>query len=181
MPLWVVLALLALLLPRPWLHAQGALPPGTRVRVHPLCGNPDAGLPCGPVVGRVVTWTGDLQNELLIEDADGASRRIDLATGSRLERSAGYRRHTLLGLGIGSFVGLGTGAALVSGCKRGLSDEELCGLHYAYAVPAGAALGMLVGALIRTERWETVSTPSTTGLYMWPLPGRTTVALTVRF
>jgi hypothetical protein len=178
MPLWPVLTLLALLLPRMALNAQAsALPPGTRVRVQPPCGATDTVRPCRAVMGRLLAPTGD---GLLIEDAHGVMRRIDLPTGSRFERSAGYRRHTLLGLGLGSLVGLGTGALLVSGCTKGGSDDELCGLYYLFTVPAGAALGTLVGALTRTERWEAVPAPAT-ALYVWPLPGRATVSLTVRF
>lgn len=84
-------------------------------------------------------------------------------------------------LGIGSLVGLGAGAALTSGCKRGGSDDELCGLNYVYAVPAGAAVGALIGALSRTERWEAVSMPWAPALHLWPQTGGTAVALSVRF
>lgn len=178
MPLWTVLTLLAFLLPRTPVHAQGStVQPGTRVRVQPPCGATDTGRPCRTVVGRLLAPTGD---SLLIEDAHGVTRKIDLATGSRVERSVGYRRHTLLGLGLGSLVGLGAGALLYSGCTTGGEDDWLCGFYYFATVPAGAALGTVVGALTRTERWEAVSAPATT-LHVWPLPGRTTVALTVPF
>ena len=178
MPLWTVLTLMALLLPRTPLHAQGsAVPPGTRVRVHTPCGPVDTARSCRVVVGRLVAPSGD---SLLIEDAHGVTRRIDLTSRTRLERSAGYRRHTLLGLGLGSLVGLGTGALLVSGCTRGGSDDELCGLNYVFTVPAGAALGTVVGARTRTDRWEALPTPAT-ALRVWSLPGRTAVALTVPF
>lgn len=178
MPLWTVLTLLALLLLRTPVHAQGsAVAPGTRVRVQPRCTGTDAGRPCRAVVGRLLAPIGD---GLLVEDAHGVTRRIDLATGSRVERSAGYRRHTLLGLGLGSLVGLGAGALLYSGCTTGGEDDGFCGFYYLATVPGGAALGTVVGALTRTERWEAVSAPTTT-LHVWPLPGRTTVALTVPF
>lgn len=178
MPLWTVLTLLAFLLPRTLVHAQGAtVPTGTRVRVRPPCGATDTGRPCRTVVGRLLAPTGD---SLLIEDAHGVTRRIDLATGSRVERSAGYRRHTLLGLGLGTLVGLGAGALLYSGCTTGGEDDGLCGFYFLGAVPAGAVVGTVAGALIRTERWEAVPAPATT-LHVWPRPGRTTVALTVPF
>lgn len=178
MPRWTLLTLLACLLLRTPVHAQeSSVPPGTRVRVQRPCGATDTGRPCGAVVGRLLAPAGA---GLLIEDAHGLTRRVDLATGSRLERSAGYRRHTLLGLGLGSLVGLGTGALLYSGCTTGGEDDGLCGFYYLAAVPAGAALGTVVGALMRTERWDAVSAPATT-LHIWPLPGRTTVGLTVRF
>jgi hypothetical protein len=133
------------------------------------------------MVGRLLPPAGDsLPGRLLIEDARGATRTIDLPAGSRLERSAGYRRHPLLGLGLGSLAGLGAGALLVSSCTRGGSDDSLCGLDYVMAVPAGAALGTLIGALTRTERWEPTEGPAA-ALHLWPLPGQATVALTLRF
>jgi hypothetical protein len=145
--------------------------------VQPPCGATDTGSPCRAVLGRLVTATGDT---LLIEDVEGRTRRIDLATGSRFERSVGYRRHTLLGLGVGSLVGLSTGAGLVAGCRRGAQTTRLCGIYYLFAVPAGAALGTLIGALIRTERWEPVPGPATS-LHVLPLPGRATVSLAIHF
>jgi hypothetical protein len=117
---------------------------------------------------------------LLIEDALGTTRRIDLEVGAHLERSAGYRRHTLLGLGVGTLLGLGAGAVATSGCTTGGSDDQLCGLNYLYAVPVGAAVGALFGALTRTERWRVVS-PSTAALHVRPQAGRTAIALTIGF
>lgn len=109
-----VLCLFVLFLPP--LHAQSvAVPPGTRVRMQPPCGAKITGPLCRPVAGRLLIATGD---SVVIEDAQGVTRRINLATGSHVERSVGYRRHTLLGLGIGSLAGLVTGAALVSDCQR---------------------------------------------------------------
>ena len=116
----------------------------------------------------------------MIEDAHGVTHRIDLATGTRVERSAGYRQHTLLGLGLGSLVGVGVGSLLYSGCTTGGEDDGLCGFYYFGTVPAGAALGTLIGALTRTERWAAVSESATT-LRVLPLPGRTTIALTIPF
>jgi hypothetical protein len=130
-------------------------------------------------VGRVLPSGEGPGDSLLIADAAGVRHTIDPRTAT-LERSAGYRRHTLLGLGLGSLAGLGAGALLVSGCK-GPSDDELCGLQYLYAVPTGAAIGALIGALTRTDRWETVSGGPTTSLGVWPLPGRTMLGLTIRY
>lgn len=178
MPPWTVQTLLALLLLCPAAHAQGAaVVPGTRVRVQPRCTATDAARPCRALVGRLV---GPAEDSLVIEDAHGVTRRLDLSTVSRVEQSVGYRRHTLLGLGIGSLVGFGTGALLYSGCTTGGEDDGFCGLYYLGAVPAGAVLGMLVGSMIRTDRWEVVPAPAT-ALHVMPLPGRTTIALTVRF
>ena len=177
MSLRTAVLLLALLLPPSRLQAQARdLPPGSRVRVQVPCGTADTVIACRPVVGRVLR-AGD---GLLIEAASGMSHRIDLETGARLERSAGYRRHTLLGLRVGGLLGLGAGAVATSGCTTGGSDDELCGLNYLYAVPVGAAVGALFGALTRTERWRVVS-PSTAALHVRPQAGRTAIALTIGF
>jgi hypothetical protein len=153
-----VLMIVALLLPAASLRAQVPAAPGTRIRVQHPCGVPDPPRACAVLVGTVLRPAG---NGLLVEDEQGTIRGLDLLPGARLERSAGHRRHTLLGLGIGGLVGLGTGAVLVSRCTQGGrgEDDGLCNLAYFVTVPVGAGLGALVGTLIRTERWEMVSTP----------------------
>ena len=107
---------------------------------------------------------------------------VDLRSATRLERSAGYRRHTLLGLGLGTFAGVGTGALLASGCTQGGrgEDDGLCGIYYFATIPAGALIGTLVGALTRTERWEPVAS---SGPAVRVLPGveRTTIVVTASF
>ena len=180
MPYWTVVALMTFLLPGLPLLAQGSsLSPGSRIRGRLPCGPGVAMPPCGTVVGRLIAPVGD---SLVLQDERGVTRRIDLTAGVGLERSVGSRRHTLLGLGVGGLVGLGTGAALASGCTRGGrgEDDGFCNLHYLVSVPVGAGLGALVGALIRTERWESVALPQFT-LQVRPLARRTTVAVTLRF
>ncbi len=175
-----VLALIALLLPPVSLAAQvPAVPPNARVRVQHPCGVPDPARPCTPLIGRALRPVGD---SLLVEDEQGMIRGVDLLGGARLERSAGYRRHTLLGLGLGALAGLGSGALLASGCTQGGrgEDDGLCNLHYLITIPAGAGVGALIGALTRTERWEPVST-SGAALRIWPGVNRTTIVVTGRF
>jgi hypothetical protein len=173
----VTLALVSLSLP---LCAQdAALPPGTRLRVGAPCGQGYTRADCGMVVGRLVAHTG---NDLVLEDAAGMRHRVTLSPGVRLQRSAGYRRHTLLGLGLGSLAGLATGAALNANCTRGGRGEDngLCHLYYVVAVPAGAGVGAVMGALSRTERWETRSPPDAV-LRIELAAGRTRVAVMVTF
>lgn len=172
--------LMALLLPPVSLSAQvAAVPPGARVRVQHPCGVADSARACTTLIGRALRPVGD---SLLVEDEHGVIRGVALLSGARLERSAGYRRHTLLGLGLGALAGLGSGALLASGCTQGGrgEDDGLCNLHYLISIPAGAAVGALVGALIRTERWETVSA-SGAALRIWSGVDRTTVVVTARF
>lgn len=176
-PKWSALALVALLLPCMPLAAQdSSVTAGLRVRVP--CGA-EAPQPCRAIVGRLVSPASD---SLLLEDEHGITHRIDLTGGATLERSVGYRRHTLLGLGIGTLVGVGTGAALVSNCTqpgRG-EDNHLCYLSYFATIPVGAGLGALTGALTRTERWEAVTAPQST-LQILPGAGDVRVAVSARF
>ena len=160
------------------LYAQDStLVPGTRVRVLSLCDTTAAHTGCDVVKGQLLSRTS---SALLIRDANGAERRVNLAPGVRVQQSAGYRRHTLLGLGIGSAVGLLTGAVLVADCVQGGEDDHLCSVRLVAAVSAGAAAGTLIGALIRSERWETVP-ESRASLHIRPLHGRTAVALAISF
>ena len=173
----VTLALVSLSLP---LCAQDtALTPGARLRVGAPCGQGDTRPDCGMVVGRLVAITG---NDLVLEDTAGMRHRVTLSPSVRLQRSAGYRRHTLLGLGLGSLAGLATGAALTANCTRGGRGEDngLCHLYYVVSVPAGAGVGAVVGALSRTERWETQSPPPA-ALRIEPAAGRTKFGVVVSF
>lgn len=170
-----VVAALSLALP---LHAQDStLSPGTRVRALSACDTIGVRTGCDVVKGRLVSRTG---SELLIRDANGAEHRVSLSAGVQIQQSAGYRRHTLLGLGIGSAVGLATGAVLLADCTTGGEDDALCGPRLIVPVPVGAAVGTLIGALSRSERWETVP-DSRASLHVRPMQGHTMVALVVRF
>ena len=180
MPLRSILPLaaaLALTLP---LHAQDStVAPGTRVRVLSSCDTTAAHTGCDVVKGRLLSRTG---SELMIQDADGAEHRISLASGVRIQRSAGYRRHTLRGLGIGTLAGLATGGILVADCTRGGRGEDngLCSVRLVAATAAGAGVGALIGALSRSERWETVP-ESRASLHLRPMHGRTRVGLAFSF
>ena len=181
MSLRTLLPLLALLLPHAVLSAQDSgLAPGTRVRVWEACAGEHETRSCRPVVGRLVAPADD---NLLIEDARGTTRRIDPAAGVRIDRSAGYRRHTLLGLGAGALMGLGTGAVLVSGCTQGGrgEDDGLCNIYYLVTVPAGAGLGTLIGALTRSERWQPAYSGGAATLRVSPRAGGAAVAFSIPF
>lgn len=170
----VVILVLSLSLP---LHAQDStLAPGTRVRILSACDTTAADADCDVLKGKLLSRTG---NDLLIQGADGTEHRVTLSSNVQAQRSAGYRRHTLLGLGIGSAVGLATGIVLLADCTTGDEDDALCGPRL-IAVPAGMVLGTLVGFLTRSERWEEVS-ESRTSLHIRPVNGRTTLGLAIRF
>lgn len=174
-PILPLVAALSLALP---LHAQDStLSPGTRVRILSACDTTGVRTGCDVVKGQLLSRT---LSELLIKDADGVERRVHLAPGLRIQQSTGYRRHTLTGLAIGSAVGLATGAVLLADCTTGGEDDALCGPRLIVPVPVGAAVGTLIGALSRSERWEAVP-ESRASLHVRPMQGHTMVALVVRF
>lgn len=169
------------------LHAQGeVLTPGARIRVWPTCGRSSGSVPkgCAPVVGRLVTISA---TDVRVVPDGGSEETLPLDPSTRLQVSVGSRHHTLLGLGIGTAVGFGVGMVLAgrAGCDRGIfgsggrdSEDDLCGAYGIVAVPLGAALGAVVGRLIRSERWTAVAA-STVGSGAVPSPTR--VGLGVRF
>jgi hypothetical protein len=121
----------------------------------------------------------------------GATRLVPLASVERLEVRTGRRSHWLLGGGVGFVVGAGvTYAVLSSGgstalCNRSqnqdaMSTGECLGLAAAGGV-VGAGLGALVGAFIKSDRWEDVA-PDRFRLGLAPRPtGGLTLSASVAF
>ena len=164
------------------LQAQGEeLSPGARVRVWPACARAGSGAqPCGPVVGRLLTIDA---TGVLIQREGGPEEALPLGSSTRLEVSGGSRHHTLLGLGAGAVVGFGAGMILAgrAGCDRGIfgsneSESDLCGA-YGVAIPIGAALGAVIGRLIRSERWRPIEGNRAT---LRLTPSREGVSLSIR-
>jgi hypothetical protein len=175
---------LAMLLAFPMtpLRAQGEwLTPGARVRVWPTCAAPadsESNQACLPVVGRLVKTEA---TGVLIQREGRAPEAFPRDSSTRLEVSGGSRHHTLLGLGIGTAVGFGAGMVLAgrAGCGSGIFDDDICGA-YGIAIPAGAALGAVVGRLIRSERWRPIAT-SSARLRLVPSGDRLSLSLGLAF
>jgi hypothetical protein len=165
------------------LQAQGEeLTSGARVRVWTACvAHAGSGAqPCAPVVGRLLTIDA---TGVLIQPEGGPAEALPLGSSTRLEVSGGSRHHTLLGLGAGAVVGFGVGMILAgrAGCDSGIfgsneSEDDLCGA-YGVAIPVGAALGAVIGRLIRSERWRPIGANRAT---LRLIPSRERVSLSVR-
>ena len=84
---------------------------------------------------------------------------IALRGATRVDVSAGSHGHAVLGILTGGVAGLAVGELWASGagCSSSLGGDDLCGVYDLIAIPTGAALGALVGALIRSESWRPVS------------------------
>ena len=78
---------------------------------------------------------------------------------TQLDASGGRRGHLLAGVLVGAVVGAVAGLIAISpeGTCTGSGDYgAVCRGVVAFSVGAGAALGALVGTLVRTERWVPV-------------------------
>jgi hypothetical protein len=80
---------------------------------------------------------------------------------SQLERSEGYRGYAGRGFVIGAGVGLVGGLIAISSgngsaCRGSGDYGALCAFFVGISTVGGGALGLLVGALVRTERWTPV-------------------------
>jgi hypothetical protein len=137
---------------------EGPIPAGARLRVTTAT-SPAV---VGTLAGRDATTL-----TLATDDSD-APRRLDLSAITRLEVSRGRKSHWLAGLLVGGAAGAALGAYYCSGmnCNDGETAPAI-----AFFGAIGAASGALVGALIRTTRWETAS-PERLVVGVVPVRGR---------
>lgn len=151
------LAVLLLLLPSLAAAQQPQLTPGQRIRVT----SPDLGL------ARAHATLEAIDGGELVLRTD-ATRRVPLASVTRLEAYAGRRSHWLLGAGIGFVAGAGAtylvlnppGSSSTALCDQSanqdaISSGECLGLTAGGAL-VGAGLGALVGAFIKSDKWQDV-------------------------
>ena len=112
----------------------------------------------GKLTGTLVEWGQDI----LYLAPDGSAERvtataIPLSTLSRLEISKGLRSNAGKGALIGGGIGLlvGGGMSIIAGSTV---DTEVTSTDYlvftGLVTLGGAGLGALIGALIKSERWE---------------------------
>ncbi len=130
--------------------------PGQRVRVHSaLARSPE-------LIGGVETVSADT---LVIRTADGTgaskATAIPLAFVTQLEVSRGEHSKWLTGLGIGLAAGAATGAILgaTSGDSWLFSKSDLALMGAVVVAPIGGFVGLIAGALTKSETWETVPIP----------------------
>jgi hypothetical protein len=110
-----------------------------------------------------------VQGDSITLSKDAVTTAYNLTVVRGVEMSRGRRSHGLLGAGVGFLLGsLAAYAVLSSGGSTALCDQsanqdalqttECLGLSAAAGGLPGAGLGALIGTLIRSERWEPVST-----------------------
>jgi len=96
--------------------------------------------------------------------AQGSDWSLPLESISLLERSDGTRSHALVGALIGLGAGLliplaATGSDLGSSACQADTGGNLCGAVILVGGVSGGLLGLIVGALIRTDRWVPMEHP----------------------
>ncbi len=106
-------------------------------------------------VGRIDSF--DCDSIVLVPDRDGAPRRLATKSLRSLEVSRGRRRHIAAGVALGYALMLGLGFAGHPGVPHTDAGPFLEGIGYGivYGTPV-ALIGGILGASIRTERWERV-------------------------
>ncbi len=113
-------------------------------------------------VGTVTAVRGD--SIVFRRDKRGDSQTFRLTHLAQLDVSGGRHARPFTGLAVGLVVGAGVGAAFGSAFSQtpsGFGRDTKAGgtvaaVAGAVAVP-GAAIGLLIGSLIHTERWRRVS------------------------
>lgn len=133
---------------------EARLAPGARVRVFDAAG--------AWVTGTLARATGD---SLWLQLERDSAHAIALGPMAHLERSLGTRSRA----GTGALIGAVVGAAVTAGFLAGFcGGDTLCDgdEQVRAALLLGApslVIGTVVGALIRTERWERVPLPIVVG------------------
>lgn len=138
------------------LHAQ-QIDPDTRIRVTAPC---TVGTTCQRTAGEFADWTG---STLTLGDGVGGQLQLDVTPSMVVDVYRGEKRHALTGLGIGAGIGLAAAVAFKPRCDGFTAGITIggtgCGDSYAL-VPIGAALGLAVGWLTRSEQWERIGGPA---------------------
>lgn len=139
-----LLALLALIAPvEVFAQQEPIVAPGDRVRV--------LWLGTAPLVSTVLALKADTL-VLAVEDR-GAPLELPLALVRKFEVSRGGSNALR-----GALIGAGLGLALGAADALGQNDGDLIGPEVVMAVlgGAGATLGLVIGAMSRSDRWEEV-------------------------
>ena len=139
---------------------------GSTLRVRGACPTaPD----CPTVLGTLRQHSPD---SLVIREPDGVEHHLRVGPATTVDYPHGTRRYTLEGLGLGAVAGLVVGSISQANCTG------YCGYEVTGGLLLGSGVGALVGAIIRTTRWERVPPAA---LAVRRVGDRSVVALGVEF
>ena len=109
-------------------------------------------------VGTLESWDTE---SLSLSVPEGPPERLELSEVAKVEVSRGMKGHAGIGAAIGTAVGLVGG--YVVGFRSGDHEDDFVGdtrgLIVMISMIGGAALGAVTGALIRTEKWQSMAIP----------------------
>jgi hypothetical protein len=133
----------------------GPVQPGQRVRVQSTVAHT-------PVLIGAVEAVGT--DTLVVRRADGAGAGVatamPLSSIARLQVSRGRHSKWLTGLALGAGVGAASGAVIGAATHKDndilFSTGDNAVLGAIVFTPVGALTGMVIGLLVKTERWQTV-------------------------
>ena len=128
---------------------------------------------------RDVATVTELRGDSIVLTSKMGTRAVALSNVTRLDVSTGTRRNVrrgaLIGLGVGALFGLTMTDEAMDECSDQLllcptpaTDGEMEVAGALVSGVAGAAIGAIVGAFVRTERWENRSPAVTAAIN----PGR---------
>lgn len=166
---WALAALLIMALPARGEETRSGLSVGARLRLTA------PSVARRPLVGQLVR-----QNDVALEirRADGSSASVPIGSIAKLQVSSGRKRHTLAGAFGGAALGVGF-TLIALRCKHpGFCDDDFTNAGLVVFGGGGAALGAVVGTVVRTEEWTTVSLPAPRPA---GVPGGTTLSFRLRF
>lgn len=161
---------LALVVPLASLGAQQTPPlaVGARVRVRvpkPGCYYPDAAYCYRTVVGSLAFIDSAT---IVVEDENGDTVDVSRAPGTRVAVSTGRSAcGSCIAVGFVGGAGLGALFGWISIQSQGGASrcgENLCEGVYWFAVPGGAVLGAIIGAVHKSEHWTDVELPVRLGV-----------------
>ena len=143
-------ALLLLVLPVLQSPSVSPLTPGTRVRVtvrEPIDGR-------HTVIGPLRTF----DSQMLTLTTEGSANQVSLSRSgiTMIEISRGRRSQAGRGLLLGAVLGLAVVALKDVGCNGPDCNNDTSAAFIGGAVAGGALVGAGVGALMRSERWESL-------------------------
>jgi hypothetical protein len=155
-----------------------SLRPGDLVRISFPCQGADQPL-CPSATWLFERRLGD-QLEVR-HPGDQTIERIPLGLRTRIEVRDGTHANAGTGLLLGLLAGVGTGLVVATSCAPG-EDRGLCQFGaFVVTVPAGALLGLFIGAATRSDRWRTVSGADHPALDLHAGPTGLSVGLRFRF
>ena len=167
----ITLAVLSVALPAQGEDSLSGLSVGARVRLTA------PSVSSRPLVGKLVRQHG---TAFEISQDDGSSTSVSISSIAKLQVSSGKKRNTLVGAFGGAALGVGI-TLIALRCQHTGYCEDTGGYIKAGLVVlggGGAAIGAVVGTLIRTEQWTTVPVPAPRPD---SAPGGTALSFTLRF